>query len=132
MALQQANWKRYETQLTERRDALLRARFRAKPATVIQERPYEAGEYLGEVLDARFSPTQMARFLSAHLATKQQEAIALGIPEEKLDQWTAALYNGGSVNMRRMKAGLMDSLRETEKYMERVPAKAEQLAKTLG
>ncbi|HEY0591747.1 MAG TPA: hypothetical protein VGF40_08260, partial [Thermoanaerobaculia bacterium] len=119
MTLQQTNWKRYETQLTNERDAMLRAKFGQSAAKVIEERPYEAGEYLGEALDARFSPTQMAKFLSAHLATKQKEALALGVPEEKLDEWTAALYNGGSVNVRRMKAGLIDSLRETEKYMKR-------------
>ncbi len=132
MTLQQTNWKRYETQLTNKRDALLRAQFGQSPATVIQERPYEAGEYLGEVLDARFSPTHMAKFLAVHLATKQKEALALGIAEENLDEWTAALYNGGSVNVRRMKAGLIDSLRETEKYMKRIPEKAERLEKTIG
>ncbi len=132
MTLQQTNWKRYETQLTNERDAMLRARFGQDAATVIKTRPYEAGEYLGEVLDARFSPTQMARFLSAHLATKQKEALALGVPPESLDEWTAALYNGGSVNVLRMKAGLIDSLRETEKYMKRIPEKTRRLDKTLG
>lgn len=35
---------------------------------------------------------------------------------------TAALYNGGALNVKRMLAGLMASLPETEKYMEKVPA----------
>ena len=132
MNLQQANWSKYEKELTAKRDTMLRAKFGESPESVIKNRPYEAGEYLGEALDARFSPTQMAKFLSAHLATKQKEAVALGVPEENLDQWTAALYNGGSVNIKRMKAGLMDSLRETQQYMRKVPAQAEKLQKTLG
>ena len=35
---------------------------------------------------------------------------------------TAALYNGGSHNVKRMLAGLIRTLPETEKYMKKVPA----------
>lgn len=129
--LQRTGWARYERDLTARRDALLRKKFGRKPATVILTRPYEAGEYLAKVLDARFSPRQMAEFLAAHLATKQRQARELGIPEEQLDAWTAALYNGGAVNVKRMRAGLIGSLRETEKYMRAVPAQHERLERVL-
>jgi hypothetical protein len=47
--------------------------------------------------------------------------MALGVPEEELEAWTAALYNGGLVNVTRMRAGLMGSIRETENYMQKVP-----------
>lgn len=129
--LQRTGWSRYERDLTARRDALLRKKFGQKPATVILTQPYEAGEYLAKVLDARFSPRHMAEFLAAHLATKQQQARELGIPEEQLDAWTAALYNGGAVNIKRMRAGLIGSLRETEKYMRAVPARHERLEQVL-
>lgn len=130
--LQRAGWTKYERTLTAERDRLLRRRFGQKPATVIQTRPYEAGEYLGEVLDARFSPTHMAEFLAAHIGTKQQQARELGVGDEKLDAWTAALYNGGAVNIKRMRAGLIASLRETQKYMQAVPSRMERLENALG
>lgn len=130
--LQRSGWKTYSKDLASRRDALLRARFGEDPATIIRTRPYEAGEYLGRTLDARFSPTQMAKFLAAHLATKQQQARDLGIAEERLASWTAALYNGGAVNIRRMRAGLISSLRETQKYMKAVPARKARLDRALG
>jgi hypothetical protein len=118
---QQANWQAYADSLQRERDRVLRAHFGADPARVIRERPYQAGEVLGRELDARFSPSRMALFLAQHLATKRQEAIALGIPNEELDAWTAALYNGGLVNITRMRAGLMTSIRETQNYMRVVP-----------
>lgn len=130
--LQRGGWEKYERVLTAQRDKMLQQRFGQKPATVIQTRPYEAGEYLGRVLDARFSPTHMAEFLAAHLETKQQQARDLGIEEEKLDAWTAALYNGGAVNIKRMRAGLMASLTETQKYMKAVPARTARLERALG
>lgn len=130
--LQRAGWARYERELTERRDTLLRARFGQSAATVIRTRPYEAGEYLGEALDARFSPTLMAQFLAAHLETKQQQARELGIAEESLPAWTAALYNGGAVNVKRMRAGLIGTLRETQKYMRAVPLRTARLERVLG
>jgi hypothetical protein len=74
----------------------------------------------------------MAAFLAAHIGTKQQQARDLGVAEEKLDAWTAALYNGGAVNIKRMRAGLMASLRETQKYMQAVPARMARLESALG
>lgn len=130
--LQRNGWSRYEKALTARRDTLLRQRFGQTPAKVIQTRPYEAGEYLGEVLDARFSPREMAKFLAAHLTTKQNQARELGVEEENLAAWTAALYNGGAVNVKRMQAGLIGALRETEKYMKAVPARTARLDRILG
>ena len=132
MNLQRVSWARYGKQLETRRDVLLRAHFRQDPVKVIQTRPYTAGEYLGRVLDARFSPTQMAAFLSAHLATKQAQALELGAPAEKLDAWTAALYNGGAVNVKRMRAGLIGSLKETQKYMQLVPSRSAKLQRVIG
>lgn len=129
--LQRNGWERYARALTARRDTLLRAHFKQAPATVIQTRPYEAGEYLGKTLDARFSPTRMAEFLAAHLTTKQQQARELGVAEENLAAWTAALYNGGAVNVKRMQAGLIGSLRETQKYMKAVPARTALLEEAL-
>jgi soluble lytic murein transglycosylase-like protein len=130
--LQRTGWAKYERTLTAQRDTLLRKRFGQSPAVVIREHPYEAGEYLGETLDARFSPKQMAEFLAAHLTTKQQQARDLGVAEENLAAWTAALYNGGAVNVKRMQAGLIGALRETEKYMEAVPKRTAQLERVLG
>lgn len=130
--VQRKGWERYARALTDRRDALLRARFGQSPATVITTRPYEAGEYLGQALDARFSPTQMASFLATHLETKQQQARDLGIAEENVPAWTAALYNGGALNVKRMRAGLIGTLRETQKYMKAVPQRTARLERVLG
>lgn len=130
--LQRNGWAKYAKALTAKRDALLRAHFGQSPAQVIANRPYEAGEYLGRSLDARFSPVAMAEFLAAHLSTKQQQARELGVSEEQLPAWTAALYNGGAVNVKRMQAGLIRSLRETDKYMKAVPARTAKLDRVLG
>jgi hypothetical protein len=132
MNLQRVSWERYGKQLEARRDTLLRTKFGKDPVQVIQSNPYEAGEYLGDALDARFSPTKMAAFLAAHLSTKQQQALELGAPADEIDAWTAALYNGGAVNIRRMQAGLIDNLRETQKYMKLVPSRTEQLERSIG
>jgi hypothetical protein len=132
MNVQRVNWARYGKQLETRRDALLRAKFKQNPATVIRTKPYTAGEYLGRTLDARFSPSHMASFLAAHLATKQKQALALGLPDDKLDAWTAALYNGGAVNIKRMRAGLIGSLRETQKYMKLVPSRSARLERAMS
>lgn len=75
----------------------------------------------------------MAEFLAVHLATRQKQARELGIPEEDLDSWTAALYNGGMVNIKRMNAGLIGSLRETEQqYMKKVPDRMARLERARG
>ena len=130
--LQRNGWAKYAKTLATKRDTLLRAHFGQNPALVIANRPYEAGEYLGRTLDARFSPVEMAEFLAAHLSTKQQQARELGVSEEHLPAWTAALYNGGAVNVKRMQAGLIGSLRETDKYMKAVPARTARLERVLG
>lgn len=130
--MQRHRWEKYGKDLEKKRDVLLRAKFGQNPVTVIRTKPYEAGEYLGRTLDARFSPTQMAEFLAVHLETKQQQARELGIKDDHLAAWTAALYNGGAVNVRRMRAGLIGSLRETQKYMKAVPARKARLDRALG
>lgn len=130
--LQRNGWAKYAKALAAERDALLRARFGQSPAAVIATRPYEAGEYLAQTLDARFSPVEMAEFLAAHLSTKQQQARELGVADEDLAAWTAALYNGGAVNVKRMQAGLIGSLRETDKYMRAVPARQALLDRVTG
>lgn len=132
MDLQRVSWAHYGKQLESRRDTLLKAKFGKDPVKVIQNNPYEAGEYLGEALDARFSPTKMATFLAAHLSTKQKQALDLGAPEDEVDEWTAALYNGGAVNLKRMQVGLIGTLRETQKYMKLVPSRSEQLERAIG
>ena len=121
LRVQQVNWERYADALTRERNKVLKAYFGGDPVKIVQQRPYEAGEVLGEQLDARFSPTQMALFLSQHLSTKRQQAIELGVPDDELEAWTAALYNGGLVNITRMRAGLMTSIHETQSYMRKVP-----------
>jgi len=130
--LQSNGWSDYERALSARRDQLLRKKFGQNPERIFLTRQYEAGEYLGTALDARFSPSKMAEFLAVHLATKQRQAIELGLPEENIDAWTAALYNGGSVNIRRMRAGLIGRLTETEKYMKNVPARSARLQQAMG
>lgn len=126
LRLQQSSWKRYAAALERERDRVLREHYRRDPVEIIRERPYEAGEVLGDRLDARFSPSRMARFLGAHLETKRQQAVALGVPAHEVEAWTAALYNGGLVNVTRMRAGLA-SIGETQNYMQKVPALRERL-----
>jgi hypothetical protein len=127
LRVQQETWKRYAASLERERNQILREHFRRDHVEIILQRPYEAGEVLGEKLDARFSPSKMARFLETHLMSKRQQAIALGIPDDEIEAWTAALYNGGLVNITRMRAGLMPSIRETQNYMHKVPALRQRL-----
>jgi len=127
LRVQQANWERYAAALERERDGVLRRHFGGDPARVLLLRPYEAGEVLGEHLDARFSPTQMAAFLRAHALTKRRQAIDLGVPDDEIEAWTAALYNGGLVNVTRIRAGLIPPVRETETYMRKVPEMRERL-----
>ena len=115
-------WDGYEDDLAARRDKVLEEHF-LQPAGVIKKlRAYEAGEYLAENLDVRFSAPRMAAFLVRHLEHKAEEAKKLAGEREDLDTVTAALYNGGSHNVKRMRAGLIVSLPETEHYMRKVPA----------
>lgn len=118
--LQQRSWNRYMKDLIAERNRLLKREYGMKPEEVVKTRAYEAGEYLARELDARFSAREMARFLAAHVATKQAQAEALGVAPEEMAEWTAGLYNGGLHNIRRMRAGLISSLSETEHYMKRV------------
>jgi hypothetical protein len=115
-------WARYQKELIAKRDRMLEKHFRMNPATVKKSMAYEASEYLGEHLDDRFSAKSMAKFLVRHLERKTNEARKLAKKEKDVEQMTAALYNGGSHNVKRMLAGLIRSLPETEKYMRKVPA----------
>jgi hypothetical protein len=119
---QRRSWVEYEVDLADRRDALLAAHFNEPPNVVKKTRPYEAGEFLAEELDVRFSPTKMAKFLVRHLERKSEEAQKLAKSKRDVEKMTAALYNGGAHNVKRMLAGLIGSLPETENYMKKVPA----------
>ncbi|HEY0141607.1 MAG TPA: hypothetical protein VGF48_11980 [Thermoanaerobaculia bacterium] len=124
---QVTSWTRYQKKLIERRDLMLEEHFDMPHARVKKELAYEASEFLGEQLDARFSAKQMASFLVRHLDRKASEARKLTTDDAKIEQMTAALYNGGSHNVKRMLAGLIRSLPETEKYMKKVPATRQRL-----
>lgn len=119
---QVVTWARYQHDLIARRDAMLVKHFHASAAQVKREAPYEAGEYLGENLDLRFSAKKMASFLVRHLERKAEEAKLLAGGDRDVEEMTAALYNGGSHNVKRMLAGLIASLPETQRYMKKVPA----------
>jgi soluble lytic murein transglycosylase-like protein len=116
---QAAGWKQYQNDLISARDRMISRQF-GDPAAAKRERPYEVAEYLGEHLDARFSAEGMARFLVRHLDRKAGEAQLL-TSADNIEAMTAALYNGGSHNVKRMLAGLISRLPETENYMKKVP-----------
>jgi hypothetical protein len=122
LSRQQAAWKRYQADLIKRRDALLEERFRMRAYTARRQYGYVAGDMLAEELDVRFSPSKMAAFLVSHLSRKATQAESLATSIEKREEMTAALYNGGTHNVKRMLAGLITSLPETENYMRKVPA----------
>jgi hypothetical protein len=117
-----ASWARYQKELIAERDAMLEKHFGMAHREVKRTMAYEASEYLGEHLDDRFSAKSMARFLVQHLDRKTGEARQLAGAEGDVEAMTAALYNGGSHNVKRMLAGLIRTLPETEKYMKKVPA----------
>ena len=119
---QAESWRQYQIDLATDRDAMLQEHFHAPADMVKKSEPYEAGEYLAEHLDERFSATRMAAFLVRHLERKEEEARKLTKSDAKVEEMTAALYNGGSHNVKRMLAGLIRSLPETERYMKKVPA----------
>lgn len=119
---QLTSWARYQKELIAKRDAMLEKHFGMPHQTVKRSMAYEASEYLGEHLDDRFSAKSMARFLVRHLDRKSIEARKLTKVEGNVEAMTAALYNGGSHNVKRMLAGLIRTLPETEKYMRKVPA----------
>jgi len=119
---QLTSWKKYQNQLIAKRDIMLEEHFRLSHKEVKRAMAYEASEYLGEHLDDRFSAKSMSRFLVRHLDRKGVEARKLAKSERDVERMTAALYNGGSHNVKRMLAGLIRTLPETEKYMKKVPA----------
>lgn len=119
---QSAAWVAYQKELIETRDRMLEKHFRLDDKVVKKTMAYEASEYLGEHLDDRFSAKSMARFLVQHLDRKREEARKLARNDKDVEAMTAALYNGGSHNVKRMLAGLIRSLPETDKYMKKVPA----------
>lgn len=129
---QVASWAEYQKDLIAKRDRMLEQHFGMDHKTVKRTMAYEASEYLGEHLDDRFSAKSMARFLVRHLDRKANEARELGASEEKVEQMTAALYNGGSHNVKRMLAGLIRTLPETEKYMKKVPATKRRLDEVIA
>lgn len=122
MELQRQSWKRYYADLSERRDQLLLQEFGLVAKDMRGVIAYNAGEYLARVFDARFSPSQSAAFLVRHLDRKITEARALDESMADLTPLAAALYNGGAHNVLRMRAGLIESLQETERYAEKVPS----------
>lgn len=128
---QRASWSEYQRQMTAARDRLLFEHF-ASVERALRDYPYEAGEILAQELDARFSPTKMAAFLDAHIRTKWDEARALGVGHERIEALTAALYNGGGHNVKRMRSGLAPHIVETERYMEKVPRTRRILDAALG
>jgi len=115
-------WARYQTDLIAKRDRMLEKHFGMDHKIVKKTMAYEASEYLGAELDDRFSAKSMARFLVRHLDRKTEEARQLAKSEKEVEAMTAALYNGGSHNVKRMLAGLIRRLPETDKYMRKVPA----------
>ena len=129
---QNDTWRQYQIDLAVKRDAMLQEHFHAPAIVVKKTEPYEAGEYLAEHLDERFSATQMADFLVRHLERKEMEARKLTSRNDKVEEMTAALYNGGSHNVKRMLAGLIRSLPETEQYMKKVPATRRRLDSAAG
>jgi hypothetical protein len=122
---QLTSWVRYQKELIAERDAMLESHFGMPHAMVKRTMAYEASEYLGEHLDDRFSAKKMAAFLVRHLDRKGVEARRLApnhASDREVEEMTAALYNGGSHNVKRMLAGLIRTLPETEKYMKKVPS----------
>ena len=119
---QMTSWVRYQKELIAERDRMLEEHFGMDDQIVKRTMAYEASEYLGENLDDRFSAKSMAKFLVHHLDRKSTEARRLARNDREVEAMTAALYNGGSHNVKRMLAGLIRTLPETEKYMRKVPA----------
>ena len=131
-AVQMESWTRYQLDLIQRRDALLEQHFGQPAAAVKRDRPYAAAEFLGRELDERFSATRMAEFLVRHLERKADEARSLARSDTQVEMMTAALYNGGSHNVKRMLVGLISSLPETQRYMKKVPATRRRLDQSIA
>jgi hypothetical protein len=120
-SIQLSSWRRYQLELAAKRDQMLVHHFGMSADLVKKTMAYEAGEWLGQELDERFSATRMADFLVKHLESKAKQARHLA-GKRNVEEMTAALYNGGSHNVKRMLAGLIASLPETQRYMKKVPA----------
>jgi len=129
---QLVTWARYQHDLIAKRDRVLEQHFGVPAKRLWKESPYDAGEYLGDALDVRFSARKQAAFLVRHLERKAQEAKKLAGDEGDVNEMTAALFNGGSHNVKRMLAGLIVSLPETQRYMKKVPATARRLDLAAG
>ena len=129
---QLTSWAKYQKELIAKRDRMLEQHFDMDAKTVKRTMAYEASEYLGENLDDRFSAKSMARFLVRHLDRKTNEARVLVKSKKDVERMTAALYNGGSHNVKRMLAGLIRTLPETEKYMRKVPATRRRLDEVIA
>ena len=129
--VQRESWKRYQTALIAERDATLVAYFGIPASEVNVKHRYLAADILAERVDGRFAPGEMAEFLVRHLTRKAAEAETLETDRARLEQMTAALYNGGALNVKRMMAGLITSLPETEKYSRKVPSTRERLDASL-
>jgi hypothetical protein len=130
--VQLQSWARYQMDLIQRRDAVLETHFGQPAAMVRRTQPYAAGEVLGRELDERFSATRMAEFLVRHLERKADEARTLAHSKAQVEMMTAALYNGGSHNVKRMLVGLISSLPETQRYMRKVPATRRRLDQSIA
>ena len=128
---QVVTWARYQHDLIAKRDRMLLQHFGVPAAQVKRTSPYEAGEYLGEALDVRFSAKKMSSFLVRHLERKSDEAKKIAGTRKNVEEMTAALYNGGSHNVKRMLAGLIVSLPETQRYMKNVPATRRRLDRSI-
>ena len=126
------HWIRYQHELMVTRDEMLERHFGIPSSEAKKHLPYEAGEYLAAELDERFSPTEMAAFLVCHLENKAEEARTLARRKRDVEEMTAALYNGGSHNVKRMLAGLIASLPETENYRKKVPATRRRLDRSIA
>jgi len=130
-AVQRESWKRYQQALIAERDATLVAYFGIPASEVNAKHRYLAADILAERVDGRFAPGEMAEFLVRHLTRKAVEAETLETDRARLEQMTAALYNGGALNVKRMMAGLITSLPETEKYSRKVPSTRQRLDESL-
>ena len=124
---QALNWKAYHDELVFRRDELIRTRLRLDPARAKSDHAYRIAEFLGCELDARFLPADSARFLARHLESRFEAAAALGFTGVEQERWALALYNGGSHNVKRLVAGLMKTLPETDNYVVKIPATRDSL-----
>lgn len=125
---QRENWVAYHDEITGRRDRLIREGLGLDPDQAKKNHAYLIAEFLGCELDARFLPAESARFLVRHLDSRFDDAEALGFSGADRERWALALYNGGSHNVKRLVAGLMRTLPETDRYVVKIPATRDSLS----